>query len=258
MTRRHLSFTVGDDACLATLDEGSRPVGLLIVGGGNEIRSGPAGIQAALATRIAARGFPVFRYDRRGIGDSEGENRGYRGAGDDLAAALAAFRTEAPSVERIVAYGNCDAASLLMLEGGGGADALALANPWTFEDDEAPETNPQTLRAHYRRRLKSGSAIKRVLRGEVKFGAVVKSLLAMLRPAPKPSGLVDDLRTGLARFEGPVSILIAGRDRTGQQFRGSWPKFDRRIAVCDDASHAFIEPKSLEWLEESLAKLLEE
>lgn len=259
MTRRHFAFDVAGSECMASLDDGHRTTGLVIVTGGNEIRSGPAGIQAALAARFAERGYPVLRYDRRGIGDSEGENAGYRGAGQDLAAAIAAFRSAAPTVERIVAYGNCDAASLLMLKAGGGADALALANPWTFEDDAAPElsANPQALREHYRQRLKSGSAIKRVLRGEVKIGAAVKSLLAMLRPAPPASGLVDRLRSGLERFDGPAAILIAERDRTGQQFRGSWPKDDRRIDICADATHAFVEPASLDWIEERLLNLLE-
>lgn len=257
MKRRQLAFDVAGSECFASLDDGARTAGLLIVTGGNEIRSGPARIQAELAERIAARGYPVLRYDRRGIGDSEGENAGYRGSHEDLAAAVAAFRAAAPHIQRVVVYGNCDAASLLMLESGGGVDALALANPWTFEDDAAPEADPQALRAHYRQRLKSGSAIRRVLRGEVKLGAVVKSLMAMLRPAPRSSGLADELRAGLERFDGPVAILIAGRDRTGQQFRANWPKRDRRIATCADASHAFIEPSSLEWLEGQLLKLLE-
>ena len=258
MMRRQLAFDVAGSECLASLDGGPGTAGLLIVTGGNEIRSGPAGIQAELAARIAACGYPVLRYDRRGVGDSEGENAGYRGAGEDLAAAITAFRAAVPPIKRIVAYGNCDAASLLMRESGGGADALALANPWTFEDDEVPEANPQALRAHYRQRLKSGSAIKRVLRGEVKIGAVVKSLWAMLRPSPRSNALADELRAGLERFDGPVTILIAGRDRTGQQFRANWPKRDSRIETCADASHAFVEPLSLEWLEGQLLKLLKD
>lgn len=256
MTRRQIAFSVAGSTCLGSLDEGKRASGLVIVSGGNELRSGPAGIQADLAGRMAKHGFPVFRYDRRGVGDSEGENAGYKGGGDDLAAAIAAFRVAAPDIERIVAYGNCDAASLLMLESGADADALALANPWTFEDDSGAEATPHALRAHYRERLKSGSAIKRVLRGEVKLGAAFKSVLAMLRPAPKPTGLIDDLRSGLARFDGLVSILIAGRDRTGQQFRGSWPKNDQRIAICAPATHAFVEPESIDWLERQLLNLL--
>ncbi len=232
---------------------------MLIVTGGNEIRSGPAGVNAALAARLAEQGFPVFRYDRRGIGDSEGDNAGFKGAGDDLVAAFAAFRAAAPEIKRIVAFGNCDAASQLMLNCGASADALALANPWTFDDDEgeAEAASPHALRAHYRARLTSGAALKRVLRGEVKFGAAFRSVIAMLRPAPEPGGLIDDMRRGLADFCGDWTILIAGRDRTGQEFRGAWSKSDERLAICPSATHAFVEPESLDWLEEQLVKLLE-
>ena len=60
---------------------------------------------------IAAAGFPVFRFDRRGIGDSEGDNRDFRKSSKDIAAALLAFRAIAPQVQRVTGFGNCDAAS---------------------------------------------------------------------------------------------------------------------------------------------------
>src|SRR3546814_1492741 len=64
-----------------------------------------------LSQRIAAAGHPVFRFDRRGIGDSDGSNSGFETSGPDIAAAIAAFRAAAPHVARIAAFGNCDAAS---------------------------------------------------------------------------------------------------------------------------------------------------
>ena len=60
---------------------------LLLVSGGNELRSGPWGSQAQLAAQIATAGFPVLRFDRRGVGDSEGQNTGFTGSADDIAAA---------------------------------------------------------------------------------------------------------------------------------------------------------------------------
>ena len=59
----------------------------------------------------------MFRYDRRGIGDSSGENRGFLSAQADLVAAAAAFRAASPHVTRLVGFGNCDAASTLALFG---------------------------------------------------------------------------------------------------------------------------------------------
>ncbi|HEY6965299.1 MAG TPA: hydrolase 1, exosortase A system-associated, partial [Erythrobacter sp.] len=72
MTRLSHTFACGSLTLAGTLDTAPGSTGLLIVTGGNEVRSGAFGGQAALAARIAAAGFPVFRFDRRGIGDSEG------------------------------------------------------------------------------------------------------------------------------------------------------------------------------------------
>jgi alpha-beta hydrolase superfamily lysophospholipase len=136
--------------CAATLDEGNAAPGLLIVSGGNEIRSGAHAGQAAMAAHFAGLGYPVFRYDRRGIGDSEGENGGFEASAADISAAVAAFRAEAPHVTRIVAFGNCDAAtSLAFFHAGLGIDRLLLANPWVIEaSPDGRRTNaPQCRRS---------------------------------------------------------------------------------------------------------------
>ena len=86
MKRLHLSFECREDRCAATLDSAPGTTGLLMVSGGNEIRAGAFNGQSRLAAEIAAAGFPVFRFDRRGIGDSEGTNRGFRKSTKDIAA----------------------------------------------------------------------------------------------------------------------------------------------------------------------------
>ncbi len=75
--------------------------------GGNETRAGAFSGQAELAARIAEAGFPVFRFDRRGVGDSEGDNLGFRHSAADIAAARTAFRQACPALTRIAAFGNC-------------------------------------------------------------------------------------------------------------------------------------------------------
>ncbi len=57
---------------MGTLDDAPGTTGLLIVSGGNEVRAGAFAGQARLAAEIAAAGHPVFRFDRRGVGDSTG------------------------------------------------------------------------------------------------------------------------------------------------------------------------------------------
>lgn len=258
MTRRHLTFACEGATLVGTLDEAPGTTGLLLVSGGNELRSGAFAGQAGFAARIAAQGLPVFRYDRRGVGDSDGPNGEFRTGGPDIAAALAAFRAAAPQVTHIVALGNCDAASSLMLAGGAGCDGLILSNPWTFEDSGEDETQPSAdvLRDHYKRRLASPEALKRLLTGQIPIGKLVRSLISALRPAPPPSSLAQDMAAGIAGFGGPIAFLIAERDRTAIAFLGAWNKADPRLRRCADASHSYVEPAARVWLDEQVLDVL--
>jgi exosortase A-associated hydrolase 1 len=253
VSRRHLTFACEGSTLVATLDEGTASTGLLIVSGGNELRSGPWGGQAQLAAHIAEAGYPVFRYDRRGVGDSEGPNGQFRSSATDVVAAIAAFRAACPLASRIVALGNCDAASALMLTQGAGCDALILSNPWTVEVTDV-STPPQALRGHYRQRLADSAALKRLLRGDVKFSALFASLLSAFKPSPLPTGLAHEMAEGISRFTGPITFLLAKRDRTAQTFLAAWKKGDPRIQLCEGASHSFVEPHAREWL---VARVLE-
>ncbi len=245
MTRRHVTFDCEGSACVGTVDEASGTTGLLIVSGGNELRSGAWNGQALLADAVAAAGYPVFRFDRRGVGDSEGSNDDFRSSGDDIAAALAAFRAKAPRVSRIAAFGNCDGASALMLARGKGCDGLILSNPWTIEgDSDAPP--PAAVRSHYAQRLRDPKAVLRLLKGKVSLGGLFASLRDALKPAPAPSTLAREVAAGLKAFAGPVTILLAGRDRTAQAFEAGWDKADPRLRRCAGASHSYVEAQ--DWL----------
>lgn len=227
MTRRHLTFTCEGATLIGTLDReaASHSTGLLIVSGGNELRSGAWSGQAQLAARIASEGYPVFRYDRRGVGDSQGENRSFRHSGPDIAAALAAFRSAAPHVSRIVAFGNCDAASALLLHQPLALDALILANPWTYEDsveeaDEPALPPASAIRARYLARLKDPKSLLRLLKGEIDIGKLFRGLSALKQAPqpPAPDSLADRLDRIIAELPCPAMILLATGDRTAQAF----------------------------------------
>jgi exosortase A-associated hydrolase 1 len=253
VSRRHLPFACKGDTLVGTLDAAEGTSGLLIVSGGNEIRAGAFAGQAQLAARIAAAGHPVFRFDRRGIGDSSGANRGFRDSGPDIAAALAAFRAACPGLAHVVGFGNCDAASALMLNRGAGCDALVLANPWTIEDDTGAPP-PEAVRARYAAKLRDPREVLRLATGGVSLGKLARGIGRALRPAPPPSGLAQEIAAGLAGYAGPAAILLAERDRTAQAFAAAWDAADPRLARCAGASHAFVEAEAREWL---LARLLE-
>ena len=285
MIRQPLTIFCKGDTLAATLDlprqHDAATTGLLIVTGGSEIRSGAWNGQSRLAARAAEAGYPVLRFDRRGVGDSEGENSGFIGSNADITAAIAAFRAACPHLTRLVAWGNCDAASALMLAAaaGAGADALILSNPWSFDTvieasgiedlggealgGEAPasatlpaEAPPQALRAYYRQRLANPVALAGLLLGKVSLARLAGSLLATLRRAAPASQLSAQMATSLAHFTGPVSILLAGRDRTAQSFLAQWNKRDPRLRHCPRASHSFVEPEAREWLFGEVLKVL--
>jgi exosortase A-associated hydrolase 1 len=258
MSRLSHSFGCGSLTLAGTLDTAPGTTGLVIVSGGNEIRSGAFGGQADIAARVAAAGFPVFRFDRRGVGDSEGENRGFRGSARDIAAALAAFRAMVPQVTRVVAFGNCDAASALMLAGSAGFDALVLSNPWTIEGNQSDDSTPppEAVRARYLEKLANPREVMRLLGGGVNLRKLARGLVHAVRPPPPPSTLAQEMAAGLATFAGEVRILLATADRTAQVFETAWDRSDPRIRRCEGAGHAYVEPEHRAWLEAQLLELL--
>ncbi len=253
MSRLHLDFGCGRLKCAGTLDTAPGTTGLLIVSGGNEIRAGAFSGQAKLAASIARAGFPVFRFDRRGVGDSEGENRGFLKSKGDIKAAIHAFQAIAPQLDRIIGFGNCDAASALMLAKGAECDGLILSNPWTIEDNGDDSTPPpEAIRARYREKLKNPSEVKRLLSGGVNLRKLMRGLTKSVAPKPASSTLADEMREGLEAFEGYVRILLAGDDRTAQMFASVWDTNDPLIERCDGAGHSYVEPHAEEWLREQI------
>ena len=257
MSRRYLTFTCEGEMLVGTLDEGDNCVGLLVVTGGNELRSGAFSGQAQLAQRLSEQGHPVFRFDRRGVGDSTGENREFRSAGPDIAAAMAAFRTEAPQVKRIVGFGICDGAASLMLERGAACDALVLANPWSFDEDMGDAMPAEAIRKRYAEKLTDPSEWARLAKGKVSLTKLTDGLKRAVTPAPPTSTLLSELRDGLAAFGGTAHILIGERDRTGSAFVIGWGK-DERLVRRAGADHAFSAAEDREWLEAQLLAALKE
>ncbi len=241
--RRTLNFACEGVALAATLDAAPGASGLLIVSGGNEIRIGAHRGMARLAADVAAAGHPVFRFDRRGIGDSEGENGGFETSGPDIIAALDAFRAECPDLSRVVAFGNCDAATALRLHLHS-ADALVLANPWLVETTaEAPA--PATARAYYAQRLRDPKAWAGLLKGAVNFGTLFGSLRAAAK-RDEPTSLAERVADMLELFPIDTRILLAARDGTAIAFTAQWdgPLFDSYrdgipLITLDSASHSF-------------------
>ena len=149
-------------------------------------------------------------------------------------------------VSRVIGFGNCDGATALALAKGAGLDGLLLSNPWVIESD-TEAAPPAAVRAHYAQRLKDPRAMLRLLGGKVSLSGLFASLRNALSRAAPPSSLAQEVSAGVARFKGPVTILLADRDRTAQVFDADWDKADPRVQRCAGATHSYVE--SQDWLE---------
>lgn len=252
--RELIAFDCAGETLLGTLDRAGGDTGLLIVSGGNEVRIGAHRGMAWLAERLAERGMSAFRFDRRGIGDSTGENGGYASSGSDIAAAAAAFRSALPAMRRVVAFGNCDAATALALFDEG-FDALILANPWAVEpSDGLPPA--AAIEARYKERLRDPREWLRLMRGGVSFGKLLRGLRAIAQNKMKqPGTLADRFFAALPRS---ATVILAERDTTAQAFaaeaqRRNWRGTIHRIPT---ASHSFARAGDGEALLEALLTAL--
>ena len=240
--RRLIGFACEGETLAATLDEAPGTTGLLIVSGGNEIRSGAHRGMAMLAQRLAATGTPVFRYDRRGIGDSTGDNGGFLSAEPDLIAAAAAFRNAAPHVTRLIGFGNCDAASTLALFGrSAGFDKVILANPWVIEpiDDLPPAA---AIRAYYRTAFRDPATWRRALSGKLNILQLIKGLSRSVRTNQEGENpLADRVLTAIGDWQPDAAIILARGDATAIAFAAAAGAAVPSETIDTD-SHSFTGP----------------
>src|SRR3989344_5808394 len=235
------------------------------------------------------------RRTRRRCGHGRSDRRRHCGLGSGMrrqlsfaceGAAIAATPDEAPGptglliasggneLRRGVAFGNCDAASALLLHQPLALDALILANPWTYEDDgddeaeadDPPLPPPSAIRARYLSRLKDPKSLLRLVKGEVDFRKLFRGLSALGKKpaAPAFGSLADELDSLLAEVFCPVTILLATGDRTAQAFMEKLAKSlayieqnpgSIRVERLASPSHSFAGDDA-EWLAERILEVL--
>jgi exosortase A-associated hydrolase 1 len=232
----------------ATLDEGAgapRSAGLLMVTGGTQTRIGSHRMYERLARHLTAAGYASLRFDRRGVGDSEGEDPGFRGSGPDIAAAAAAFRNEARQVDRIFGFGLCDGATALALHGAAASlDGLILVNPWLVEA-EAGTPAPAALRSHYRDRLLSFEGWKKLVTGAVDLRKLAAGLRRSTATAASP--LAADAAAAMRAKRLPCAVVLADRDATAVAARHELKRRDFKglihfLQAVPSDSHTFARP----------------
>lgn len=249
---------------IAALPEQSGDTGVLIIVGGPQYRSGSHRQFTLLARELAENGIASFRFDYRGMGDSEGSMRNFEVIGPDINAALETFLAHAPGVRNIVLWGLCDAASAALYYGADDTrvSGLILLNPWVHSRTGAAKAR---IRHYYLSRILQRSFWSKLLRGKVKVGGSLAELgkstalaagakasaseQAPADPRHGSPGYIDRMLRGLERFKGTVTIILSGDDLTAQEFMNlassdaRWRKALRaskaRTTVVEQANHTF-------------------
>lgn len=231
-----LVFDCAGEALVGIIHKPLKPstIGVVtIIAGGPQYRGGVGRGMVSAARELASAGFPVMRFDHRGLGDSSGEFRGFEHIGEDIQAAVRALLIEVPEVQRIVLWGGCDAASAAMIHGWKIPEvvSMVLGNPWVT----TTETQSIVMRKHYLGRLGEWSFWRKLLRMEydlVEYAAsaweaIKRRLVGSLnlrQPAartetPVQSGnYVERMLDGLRQFQGSVLFLMSGQSLLSREF----------------------------------------
>jgi len=216
----------GSDPERAVTPDPSARCGVLIVVGGPQYRVGSHRQFLLLARRLAAEGYPAMRFDYRGMGDGSGAARPFDQVSDDIGAAMDAFQRHCPSVERVVLWGLCDAASasLLYLEASGDARVagLVVLNPWVRSEASLAQTQ---IKHYYGQRLLERAFWAKLFSGRL---AIIQSLRALLRAAISARrghsagagsrSFQERMAAGWRHFPGSLLLVLSGQDYTAKEF----------------------------------------
>ncbi len=202
-----------------------RPLGVLVVVGGPQYRVGSHRHFVEFARALSNHGVPVFRFDHRGIGDSEGDLPGFENIGPDIAAALATFRAEIPPLRGVVLWGLCDAVPPMAAAAPSDPfiKGLVLLNPWARDEASYDDT---LLRHYYRRRLRQPGFWRDLLSGRVRLWdfprrvfKVMRRKLGQAQPGKgRPETLAGRTVGALLRFKGGILLVMSGDDLTAREF----------------------------------------
>lgn len=207
-------------------------LGVVIVVGGPQYRVGSHRQFVQLARAVAEAGYPAMRFDVRGMGDSEGDQRSFMHLDDDIDAAIEALMQRVQSLRAVVLVGLCDGASAsLLFADKHRADTriagLCLLNPWVRTEQTLAQTH---VRHYYLQRLCQADFWRKLARGQVGTRALTELARSVLRSlAPATQSQARDVGTfqhrmsrGWATFAAPILLLLSEHDLTAREFVQAW------------------------------------
>lgn len=229
-----LTLQCGEATLLALLHRpgaaACRRRGVVIVVGAPQYRVGSHRQFLLLARALAAAGFPVLRFDYRGVGDSDGAFAGFEAVDADLRVAVDGLLAAVPDLEEVVLWGLCDGASAAAFYAAGDdrVSGLVLVNPWVRSEVGVAQAR---VRSYYSARLLSSAFWRKLLSGRVNLGQSLRSFAETANAAfargsnaaapaegAKETELPGRVSAGLTAFKGDVLLILSGADLTAQEF----------------------------------------
>jgi len=281
---RALTFDCGGEVLVGILAEPLYPIaiGVLVLVGGPQYRVGSHRQFVSLSRQLAAHGVTAMRFDYRGMGDSTGSPVSFDETSADIAAAIDTMRASCPTIRQVVLWGLCDAASAALTYWHETHDrrvvGMVLLNPWVRSERSIARTR---IKHYYARRfLQREFWLKLASRGVdvgQAFREVSNNMAAWRKRQSQPSwvspsNFQDRMATGLRSFDGPILLILSGRDLTAKEFldyaksHSLWDGLLDRPQLArheiDDADHTFssdrwrqeIEALTFEWLSRSFSR----
>ena len=114
---RAITFQIGTDQALGIFHPGLKTPEVCILmmpAGAVQYRVGVGRQLVRWARKFSEHGISVFRFDSRGVGDSEGSYRSYTEREEDIRSAIDTVMNLAPEVKSIILWGGCEAASCVL------------------------------------------------------------------------------------------------------------------------------------------------
>jgi len=269
------TFTCAGETLVGILakPETAGSTGIVIIVGGPQYRAGSHRQFVLLARALAAAGYPALRFDYRGMGDSEGEQRDFRGVSADIDSAITQLQRACPSVVNVVLWGLCDAASAALLychekQQSPRVTGLCLVNPWVRSTASLARTR---VKHYYIKRLGQKEFWLKLLSGKV-AGSALSHLWLNIRQAKSapsnasagPIATSLPFQTRMAKawndYSGGILLLLSEDDYTAKEFLeyaktdSAWTRgFDHPRLVrlaAPGADHTFSRDESRRLLEE--------
>ncbi len=210
--------------------------GIVVVVGGPQYRAGSHRQFTLLARAVAAAGYPVLRFDYRGMGDSTGAHRDFESVDEDMAAAIGAMLQYQQSVTRVILWGLCDGASAALLYLRATRDsrvsAVCIANPWVRSETSLARTH---MKHYYFQRVMQLEFWRKAFGGQVTGGAVSELwrnlVTSFARSDRVARGVVVQahrempfqrrMAEAAVEFDGDLLVVTSGRDLTAKEFQDS-------------------------------------